>query len=68
MTNERRMMDMGTNTSDIEARLHRDGARASTVDANAQTSLPIVDIMLPCGGGRSIGNTLNKFIHIWVLT
>ena len=42
---------MGTNTLDIEVRPHRDGARASTSDANAQTSLPIVDVMLPSGGG-----------------
>ena len=42
---------MGTNTSDIEVRLHRDGARTLTMDTNAQTSIPIVDIMLPSGGG-----------------
>ena len=40
-------MDMGTNTSDTEVRPHRDGTRVSTSDANAQTSLPIVDVMLP---------------------
>ena len=45
---------MGTNTSDIEVRSHRDGTRASTSDANAQTSLPIVDVMLPSGGGDQI--------------
>ena len=49
-----RMMDMGTNTSDIEVRPHRDRIRASTSDANAQTSLPIVDVMLPSGGGDQI--------------
>ena len=46
---------MGTNTSDIEVRPHRDGARASTLAlaANAQPSLPIVDVMLPsCGGDQ----------------
>ena len=43
-------MDMGTNTSDIEGRPHRGGTRASTSDANTQTSLPIVDVMLPSGG------------------
>ena len=32
---------MGTNTSDIELRPQRHGMRASTLDANAQTSLPI---------------------------
>ena len=45
---------MGTNTSDIEVRPHRDGARASTLDANTQTSLPIVDVMLPSGGGDQL--------------
>ena len=49
-----RMMDMGTNTSDIEVRPHRDGARVLTSDANAQTSLPIIDVMLPSGGGDQI--------------
>ena len=29
-----RMMDMGTNTSDIEVRPHRDGARVVTLDTN----------------------------------
>ena len=44
-------MDMGTNTLDIEVRPHRDGARVLTLDVNAQASLPIVDVMLPSGGG-----------------
>ena len=47
-------MDMRTNTSDIEVRPHRDGTRVSTSDANAQTSLSIVDVMLPSGGGDQI--------------
>ena len=43
-------MDMGTNTSDVEARPHRDGTRVVTLDANIQTPLPIVDVMIPtCG-------------------
>ena len=42
-----RMTDMGTNTSDVEARLHRDGTRVVTSDANIQTPLPIVDVMIP---------------------
>ena len=54
VTNERRMMDMGTNTSDIEVRPHRDGARASTLDANTQPSLLLVDVMLPSGGGDQL--------------
>ena len=43
-------MDMGTNTSDVEARPHRDGTRVVTLDANIQTPLPIVDVMIPMGG------------------
>ena len=54
VTNERRMMDMGTNTWDIEVRPHRDGARALASDANAQTFLLIVDVMLPSGGGDQL--------------
>ena len=42
---------MGTNTSDIEVRPHRDGAGAITLDTNTQTSLPLVDVMLPSGRG-----------------
>ena len=41
---------MGTNTSDVEVRPHRDGVRTLTMDANAQTSIPIVNIMLPSSG------------------
>ena len=48
------MVDMGTNTSDIEVRPHRDGARVITLDANAHASLPIVDVMLPSGGGDQV--------------
>ena len=40
---------MGTNTLDVQVRPHRDGARAPTLDANAQASLPIVHVMLPTG-------------------
>ena len=42
---------MGTNTLDIEVRPHQDGARNITMGANTQTSIPIVDVMLPSGGG-----------------
>ena len=48
---------MGTNTLDDEVRPHRDRVRTSAVDANAQTSIPIVDVMLPSGRGRSSNNT-----------
>ena len=45
-----RMMDMGTNKSDVEVRPHRDGTRVVTLDANIQTPLPVVDVMIPTGG------------------
>ena len=48
------MMDVGTNTSDIEVRPHTEGTRAISMDANAQASLPIVDVMLPSGGGDHV--------------
>ena len=44
------MTDMGTNTSDVEARPHIDGTRVVTSDANIQTPLPIVNIMIPTSG------------------
>ena len=49
-----RMMDMGTNTSDIEVRPHRGGMGAITLDTNTYPSLPLVDVMLPSGGGDQI--------------
>ena len=54
VTNEREMIDMETNTLDIEVRPHRHGARASILDANGQASLPIVDVMLPSGRGDQL--------------
>ena len=45
------MIDMVTNTLDVEVTPHRDEVRTSTMDANAQTSIPIVDVMLPSGWG-----------------
>ena len=50
MTNERGMIDKVTNTLEVEVRPHRDRVRTSTMDANTQTSIPIVDVMLPSGG------------------
>ena len=47
-------MDMGTNTSDIEVRPHRDGARIVTSDTNVQAPLPLVDVMIPSGGGDPV--------------
>ena len=51
MMDERRMNDVQTNTSDVAAQPDRDRLRTSTVEANAKTSIPIVDIMLPSGRG-----------------
>ena len=45
---------METNTSDIEVRPHRDGARIVTSDANDQAPLPIIDVMIPSGGGDPV--------------
>ena len=42
---------MGRNTSDVEVRPHRDGVRTLTMDPNAQTSILIVDVMLPSSRG-----------------
>ena len=42
-----RMMDMGTNTLDVEVRPHRDGARIVTLNVNVQAPLLIVDVMTP---------------------
>ena len=49
-----RMMGMGTNTLDIEVRPHRDGARVATSDTNIQAPLPLVDVMIPSGGGDMV--------------
>ena len=51
MIDERRMNDVWTNTSDVVVEPNRDRLRTSTMEANAQTSIPIVNIMLPSGRG-----------------
>ena len=51
---ERRMTDMGTNTSDVVIEPTRSGLRQSNIEANAQTSIPIVDLLLPSGLGDHI--------------
>ena len=48
------MTDMGTNMSDVEARPHSDGIRVITLDANIQTPLLIVDVMIPTSGEDQI--------------
>ena len=51
---ERRMNDMGINTSDVVIEPTRSGPRTSSMEANAQTSIPIVDVLLPSGLGDQI--------------
>ena len=46
---ERRKNDVGTNTSDVEVEPHRDRLRTLTAEANADMSIPIVDVLLPAG-------------------
>ena len=45
---------MGTNTSDIEVRSQRDGARVTDSDDDAQISCPIVDVILPTGDNEQV--------------
>ena len=47
-------MDMGTNTSDIEVRPHRDEARVVTTDANTQPPLLLIYVMIPSGGADPV--------------
>ena len=51
MIDERRMNDVGTNTSDVVVEPNRNRLRTSTMEANAHSSIPIVGVMLPSGGG-----------------
>ena len=49
-----RLIDMGTNTSDIEVRSQRDEARATDSDNNAQISCPLVNVILPTGRNEQV--------------
>ena len=51
---ERRMNGMGTNTSDVVIKPTRSGPRTSSMEANAQTSIPIVNVLLPSGLGDHV--------------
>ena len=51
---ERRVNDIGTNTSDVVVELTRDRTRTSNIEANAQTTIPIVDVLLPSGQGDHV--------------
>ena len=43
---ERRMNDIGTNTSDVVIESTRNRTGTSNIEANTQTSIPIVDVLL----------------------
>ena len=43
------MNNIGTNTLDVVVEPARDRLSTSTEEANAQTSITIVDVMLPSG-------------------
>ena len=47
MIDERRMNDIRTNTTNVVVEPNRDRLRTSNIEANAQTSIPIVDVMYP---------------------
>ena len=51
---ERRVNDVRTNTSDVVVESARDRIRTSNMEANAQASIPIVDVMLPSGRGDQV--------------
>ena len=48
------MNDIGTNTLDVEVEPNRDRLRTSTVEANAHTSILIVDVLFPSGHGDHV--------------
>ena len=51
---ERRVNGIGTNTSDVVVESTRDRTRTSNIEANAQTSIPIVDVLLPSSLGDHV--------------
>ena len=48
------MKDIGTNTSDVVVESTRKRTRISNIEANAQTSIPIVDVLLPSSLGDHV--------------
>ena len=62
-----RMIDMGTNTLDIEVRPQRDGTRVMTLDDNAQASCPLVDVILPTDMNKQVPCPIIICLY-WVLT
>ena len=64
MMGERRVNDIGTNTSDVVVELTRDRTRTSTIEANAQTSIPIVDVLLPSSCGDHATIPMSIFLYL----
>ena len=54
VANESRMTDMGTNTSNVVIEPTGSGPRPSCMEANAQTSVAIVDVLLPSSLGDHV--------------
>ena len=54
MTDERRVNDIGTNTSDVVVESTRDRIRTSNIEANTQNSILIVDVLLPSSLGDHV--------------
>ena len=49
-----RMINMGTNTSNVEVTPQRSGSRIITLEGNAQASCPLVDVILPTGISKQV--------------
>ena len=64
MIDERRVNNVGTNTSDVVVESARDRIRTSNIEANAQASIPIVDVMLPSGLGGHITIPMLIFLYL----
>ena len=75
MIDERRMNNVGTNTLDVVVEPNGDRLRTSTVEVNAHTSIPILDVLLPSGHGDHVkiphvnlsitGYEPDSWIHGW---
>ena len=48
------MIDMETNTLDIEVIPQRDGSRVMTLEGNTHASCPLVDVILPTGMNEQV--------------
>ena len=62
---ERRMNDMGTNTSDVVVESTRNRTGTSNIEGYAQTSIPIVDMLLPSSLGDHV-TIPHANLYIWL--